>query len=112
MKKGDIIIVYFPFTNFKSFKRRPALVLAPENKFGDVCVAFITSKIIKGKGCFLINEPDKNFRKTGLKLDATVRVDHLATIQKKFVVGKIGSLTPAMLMDLNKALKKFLYLRS
>jgi len=31
MKKGDIVLVRFPFTDFESEKVRPAVVLMPEN---------------------------------------------------------------------------------
>ena len=33
MKKGDMVLVYFPFTDFENAKLRPAAVLIPENKY-------------------------------------------------------------------------------
>ena len=45
MKKGDIVLVRFPFTDMSSEKLRPALVLAPENQEKDVVLAFITTQL-------------------------------------------------------------------
>ena len=47
MKKGDIVLVRFPFTDMSSEKLRPALVLAPENQEKDVVLAFITTQLNK-----------------------------------------------------------------
>jgi mRNA interferase MazF len=42
MRKGDIVLVPFPFTDLSGSKIRPALVLVGQEL--DVTVAFITSK--------------------------------------------------------------------
>jgi len=41
MKKGDIVLIKFPFTDLSGSKLRPALVLVESGN--DVIVAFITS---------------------------------------------------------------------
>lgn len=47
-KRGDIVLVPFPFTDLSSSKRRPALVISPDafnDQMADLVVAAITSQI-------------------------------------------------------------------
>jgi mRNA-degrading endonuclease toxin of MazEF toxin-antitoxin module len=47
-KRGDIVLVPFPFTDLSSSKRRPSLVISPEafnDRMEDVVVAAITSQL-------------------------------------------------------------------
>jgi mRNA interferase MazF len=47
-KRGDIVLVPFPFTDLSSSKRRPALVISPDafnDRMEDVVVAAITSQL-------------------------------------------------------------------
>ncbi len=106
MKKGDIVLVRFPFSDFESEKVRLAVVLIPENSYGDVCVAFVTSRITRGLGCVLIDETQKGFVKTGLKVSSTIRVGKIVTLQVPLVASVIGSLLPNHLAELNRALKR------
>ena len=41
---GDIVLLKFPFTDTKTFKKRPALIINDFND-GDIVVCRITSKI-------------------------------------------------------------------
>jgi mRNA interferase MazF len=43
MKKGDIILTPFPYTNLRGSKNRPALVLIEDES--DITVAFITTQV-------------------------------------------------------------------
>ena len=47
-KRGDIVLVPFPFTDLSSSKRRPALVISPDDfntRMQDLVVAVITSQL-------------------------------------------------------------------
>ena len=46
LKFGDIVLVKFPFTDGKSFKKRPSLVIRDTGD-NDIIVCRITSKIYK-----------------------------------------------------------------
>lgn len=83
---GTVVLLKFPFTDVKAFKRRPALVIN-DFKDGDIVVCRITSQIYKTKNDIYI----ENWTKAGLRLPSVIRV-HMATLEKdmvEMVMGKI-----------------------
>ena len=103
MKKGDIVLVRFPFTDLTSEKLRPALVLIPENKEGDVLLAFITTQLTKQHEFdILISDLDK----TGLKKASIIKLNKMTTLNKRILLGKIGEILPQQLQEIDKKLKE------
>lgn len=87
----DIILVPFPFTNLRTVKKRPALIISPDlyNSDRDVVILFITSNIhgYSKIGDHLI----EYWKESGLpKPSLTKR--KFATISTSIIVKKIGSL--------------------
>ena len=82
---GDIVLLKFPFTDGKSFKKRPALII---NDFddGDIIVCRITSQIYET----LYDVNIINWKKSGLRLPSVIRVHKLATLDKDIVEVKMG----------------------
>jgi mRNA interferase MazF len=105
MKKGDIVLIPFPFTDLSGTKLRPALVLAVSS--ADVTVAFITTQTAWKEPTDVELQPDVN---TGIKKASLIRPAKLATIDKTFVIGKIGSLSLNLLDQVNGSLKQILQL--
>jgi mRNA interferase MazF len=105
MKKGDIVLLSFPFTDLKGKKIRPALVLFVSDL--DVIVAFITTQF-KWQNTFdIFLEPnDLN----GLKKTSLVRVSKITTIDKDLILGKLGDLDSLDMQSINKSLIKILNL--
>src|SRR3989338_9040680 len=104
MKKGDIVLVQFPFTNLIGTKLRPALVIAPENKKGDIILAFITAQISKKDehDLFISSKDPQN----GLKKDSIIKLQKITTIHKRIVLGKIGELPSQRLQEVDERLIK------
>jgi mRNA interferase MazF len=85
---GDIVLLKFPFTDGKSYKRRPALII---NDFddGDIIVCRITSQIYKTRNDVYIDD----WEKSGLKLPSVIRVHKIAALEKdmvEIIMGQIG----------------------
>ncbi|MDP2703960.1 MAG: type II toxin-antitoxin system PemK/MazF family toxin [bacterium] len=106
MQKGTIVLVRFPFTDLGADKLRPAVVLRPENVYGDVCVAFITSSAFHGDDAVLISEGEPDFKMTGLKMGSAIRVGKIATLHARLIAGEIGKLPGARLRELDDILRK------
>lgn len=99
MKKGDIVLVPFPFTNLTGQKIRPALVLVVSED--DIIIAFITTKSHDMTYEMSINPSHEN----GLKVHSFLRVNKLATVERELVLGRLGSLSSVELASLNSVLK-------
>ena len=90
--KWDIILVPFPFTDLKTTKKRPALIISPEeynNEF-DVVIAFITSKLDLAYrlGDYTIED----WKAAELPKPSMLRMK-FATIDKSIIVKKLGKLS-------------------
>ena len=90
-KQWDIILVPFPFTNLRTSKKRPALVISPNdyNSGPDLIMAFITSQLNTSTrpGDYRIND----WHKSGLPKPSMIRMK-LATIDCNIVIKKLGRL--------------------
>ncbi len=88
---GDIALLKFPFTDGKTFKRRPALIINDYND-GDIIVCRITSQIHKTKNDIYVVD----WEKSGLKLPSEIRVHKIATLEKdmvELIMGQLDTLT-------------------
>ena len=101
MKKGDVVLIKFPFTDLSGSKLRPALVLIETGN--DVLVAFITSVLSeKFTGDVSLVKSVEN----GLKKDSVLRLSKLATLSKELIAGKIGNFTTEELTKVNRGLRE------
>jgi mRNA interferase MazF len=87
LKFGDIVLLKFPFSDGRTFKRRPGLIIN-ENIDGDVIVCRITSNICDTEQDVYIDE----WKKYGLKLPSVIRVHKIATLEKGIVESVLGSI--------------------
>ncbi|OGG72913.1 hypothetical protein A2755_04070 [Candidatus Wolfebacteria bacterium RIFCSPHIGHO2_01_FULL_48_22] len=107
MSKGRIVLVPFPFTDLSGQKVRPALILHV-SRGEDCIVAFITSGVPKKKYPFDVRI--KASSRNGLKLDSVIKIDKIATLQKKIVIGELGTLESVAMQAVDRAIRKLLQL--
>jgi mRNA interferase MazF len=95
-----IVLIHFPFTDLSTTKLRPALILYEGEK--DVVAAFISSKVEKARVTdIIINKSIKEFNQTGLKVDSILKLDKIATLNKKLILGEIGEVGPKLKKEIN-----------
>lgn len=104
MKTGDIVIASFPYTDFTGFKARPAVIVtATTDKFGDIIIAMISSSVPAQQSSFQIKiEPDNI---NNLKTTSIIKVNRLATIEKKMIAATIGKLDDDYLSEFKRLFK-------
>ena len=99
MKKGNIVLIPFPFTDLKGNKNRPAVVLFANEL--DVTVSFITTELRWNEEYDIELMPTKL---NGLKAKSLIRVGKIATIDTDLILGELGELTPNQIKQLNRSL--------
>jgi mRNA interferase MazF len=106
MKKGDIILITFPFTDLTGTKNRPALILIDSDE--DITVSFITTQL-KWQEKFDIRLEPSN--ENGLKKTSLIRLSKITTVDKELVMGKLGQLTDSEIEAVNRGLIVLLNLK-
>ena len=106
MKKGDIVLIPFPFTDLSGNKNRPTVILIESED--DVTVCFITTQF-KWMGEFDITLQPSDLN--GLKMTSLLRLNKLATIDKDLIIGRLGSLDGQYVKLLNTNLTKIFKLK-
>ncbi len=84
---GDVVSVYFPFSDLTTLKKRPALVAATLEG-DDIVLCQITSKEIADKYSLPLSELD--FKRGRLPVESRIRPNKLFTAHKSLILYKIG----------------------
>lgn len=111
-KPGDILLVSFPFTDLRSTKRRPAVVLSPASfhrKSDDFIVCCMTSHV---RGTTEEVRIDSRDLACGtLPAPSVALVSKIATLHKGLVTKRLGSLGNDKLAEVRSRLGRSLRLR-
>ena len=105
MKKGDIVLISFPFTDISGNKNRPAIILI--NSDEDITVCFVTTQLKWQSDYDIIIQPSLSNR---LKKTSLIRLNKFATLDKNMVIGLLGELDNNYIEILNRNLIEILEL--
>ena len=103
MQKGVIVLIPFPFTDLTGNKLRQAVILFETSL--DVTVSFITTQLQWQEPTDILLKPQNQ---NGIKKTSLVRLNKIATVDKKLVVGRIGAIDQQQISELNLKLKVLL----
>jgi mRNA interferase MazF len=94
-KKGDIVIIGFPFSDLSNTKKRPALIISNDtvNNTGDYLMVQITSKIHKDSLTLPINKTDFVNSKE-LPLQSCIRLHKIFLLNESLIIYKNTSVNP------------------
>ena len=105
-EKWDIVLVPFPFTDLSTSKKRPALIISPNeyNEKLDVVIAFITSNLdLEYRiGDYKIRE----WKQSNLPKPSMLRMK-FATIDKSIIIKKLGRLNEYDMKEFSQLLVDF-----
>ena len=107
-KPFEIVVVPFPFTDRKTDKRRPALILSDDIKFnkpnGHAVLTMITSK---KNPDWPLDTAITGIHRAGLTAPSKVRLK-LFTLDSRLIIKKIGTLIDSDQKAVRKALQSML----
>lgn len=111
IKRGDIVLLPYPFTDLSGQKARPALVISSD-KFNqnnqDAVFIFITKTEYKSPFDLRIDITDSSFKSTGLRAASTFRTSKIMTLQKSLARVRLGHAEKALMEDIELRLKSLL----
>lgn len=109
VSRGDIVLVDYPFSDRTGSKVRPTVVVSADvlNQDDDVIVAAITSvqRTSLRPAEFVVDPAKPDGQGSGLLTTSTVACWNLATIDRRFVLRRLGRLSRGGQRDLDSALR-------
>lgn len=108
--RGDVLIAIVPTADGSATKARPVLVVQSDiynAKIKNLVVAGITSNLkhASDPASLLLDVSTPDGQATGLLKNSVVSCINLYTINESFVAKKIGSLSAALMQQINDCLK-------
>jgi len=88
LKKYDIVLVSFPFSNLKTSKIRPALVVKPLEGNNIILCQITTKKRGISKYEVILNKKSCD---GNIKFDSNIYLDMIFTLHESLIIKKIGS---------------------
>ncbi len=109
LRRGDVVLVPFPFTDLTTDKVRPAVIVSADPQETDVTIAFVSSAVSPGSPSetdYVLQQHDPGFAATGLKKDSTFKMRKLVTIERSKVIRRIGRVRPTIQKQLDARLRR------
>jgi mRNA interferase MazF len=108
---GQIVLFRFPQTDLEEGKLRPALLVGNlPGEYDDWLICMVSSQIHQHIDGFdeIIQETDKDFAESGLKVASIVRVGRLAVVSGEILLGAIGQISDDRLNRIKKHLSDWI----
>jgi mRNA interferase MazF len=110
LRRGDVVLVDYPFSSGMGYKRRPAVVVLNDrdnHRLLNTIVAMISSNTSRAHEAtqFLVDPSTTDGQLSGLLQISAVVCTALFTIEKRLIVRRIGSLSSAMVSQLDDSLR-------
>ena len=110
-KRGDVVLVAFPFTDLTTTKMRPGVVVSSDRfnkKYNDLIIAAITSQIPKNlsEEEFSLSRTDQE--SAGLPKGSLIKLGKLVTPDQRLVRKKLGKIPEETLLKPTSSLHEVL----
>ena len=101
MRRGDIVLIKFPFTDLSSHVVRPAVVISSDahvNANPDAIFIYISSVIDTPKlPDIVVEEGHPEFNRSGLRTASIIKCDKIVSLSKALATRRLGEIGPTIL---------------
>lgn len=104
---GDVVLVPFPFTDQSGKKKRPAVIVSSAVLHDESIDLVIMAATTQVRASSSLEVVVKDWQGAGLLKPSVVK-PVFATIERRLVIKKLGSLQAADLKDLRQAIQRIL----
>jgi mRNA interferase MazF len=111
IRRGDVVLVQFPYVGGGGGKNRPAVVVQCERlnrQIANTVVAMITGNlrvVAKEPSQFLIDPSTPEGQSSGLSYPSAVKCENLATVAQADILDTLGHLSGELMTRLDASLK-------
>ena len=111
VRRGEVVLVDFPYSDDTGSKVRPALVVQADmwnQQLDDTILALITSSRRRRVGAttqLLIDMTTAEGRQTGLRSNSVVQCENLLTYDQDLILRVIGHLSATAMQQIDACLK-------
>ena len=111
VKRGNIVLVDFPYSNHTGSKVRPVLVVQSDvwnQRIDDTILVLITSSHRRRVGAsthYFIDISTVEGRRTNLRFNSIVQCENLVTHDQRLILRVIGSLSDIAMQEIYVCLK-------
>jgi mRNA interferase MazF len=111
VRRGDVVLVDYPFSDRSGSKVRPCVVVQSDHnnqRLADTIVVTISSRIQHAATeptQLLIDVTTPTGQQSGLLFTSAVQCENILTIDSGFTLRKIGALSPNVMQQINDCLK-------
>jgi mRNA interferase MazF len=111
LRRGDVVLVWFPNSDLSSPKKRPALVVQADDLntgLPQVALVMITSNLIRRghPSRIFVQLGSPRAAAAGLRTDSVIMTDNIATVLDGAIASKLGRIGD--MSDIDAALKRTL----
>lgn len=109
VSRGDVVLVDYPFSDRTGSKVRPAIVVQTDSlnhRIADTILAAISRSTHRASSTQLfIDISTAEGSRTGLRQNSMIQCENLLTFDQRFVIAKIGELSPTFRSQIEACLK-------
>lgn len=111
VRRGEVVIVDFPYSDQTGRKVRPALVVQSDvwnQRLEDTILALITSSRHRRVGAatqYFADISTPEGQQTGLRLNSVVQCENLITYDRSLILRVIGSFSTSAMQQIDDCLK-------